>query len=457
MEEKNIHRAHVLIVPYPSQGHINPTFQFAKRLASKGLKITLAITNFIYKSKKPSQPSDSVQIDTISDGYDDGGFTEAESIDAYLQNLEVAGSKTLAELIIKYKSSSNPFDCVVYDAFLYWALDVAKGFGLFTAAFFTQTCAVNLIYYLVHHGLLKLPVSSTPVSIPGLPLLELQDMPSFIGVQGQYPAYFEMVLNQFSNADKADLLLVNTFYELESEVADSMSKFCPMVTIGPTLPSFYLDNRILNDNDYDLNLFTLDKSITMNWLNTKPEGSVVYVSFGSMACLANKQVEELAWGLKKSCFYFLWVIRDTEETNKLPKGFVDGIGDKGLIVNWSPQLEVLSNKALGCFFSHAGWNSTIEALSLAVPTVVMPQWTDQPTDAKFVEDVWKVGVRVRVDEDGIVRRDEIERRIREVMEGQSGREMRMNAKKWRDLAIEAVSEGGTSDKNIDEFISKITN
>ncbi|KAH9782714.1 hypothetical protein KPL71_009025 [Citrus sinensis] len=61
---------------------------------------------------------------------------------------------------------------------------------------------------------------------------------------------------------------------------------------------------------------------------------------------------------------------------------------------------------------HAGWNSTIEALSLAVP-----QWTDQPMDAKFVEDVWKVGVRVRVDEEGIVGRDEIERCIREVMEG----------------------------------------
>ncbi|PAL78525.1 hypothetical protein CEJ83_19970, partial [Acinetobacter baumannii] len=74
-KRKKIHRAHVLIVPYPSQGHINPTFQFAKRLASKGLKITLVITNFIYKTKKPSQPSDSVQIDTISDGYDDGGFS----------------------------------------------------------------------------------------------------------------------------------------------------------------------------------------------------------------------------------------------------------------------------------------------------------------------------------------------------------------------------------------------
>lgn len=34
MEEK-IHRARVLIVSYPSEGHINPIFQFAKRLTSK--------------------------------------------------------------------------------------------------------------------------------------------------------------------------------------------------------------------------------------------------------------------------------------------------------------------------------------------------------------------------------------------------------------------------------------
>ena len=133
------------------------------------------------------------------------------------------------------------------------------------AAFFTQTCAVNYIYYLVHNGLLKLPISSSPVSIPGLPLLDPPDMPSFIYVAGQYPAYFEMVLNQFSNTDKVDFILVNTFYKLEDEVVDSMHKICPLLTIGPTIPSFYLDNRVDNDKDYDLNLFKLDKSICIDW------------------------------------------------------------------------------------------------------------------------------------------------------------------------------------------------
>ncbi|XP_044465648.1 UDP-glycosyltransferase 74F2-like [Mangifera indica] len=453
MEDDKIYRAHILVVPYPSQGHINPTLQFGKRLASKGLKITFAITNFISNTMKP-QPSTSVQYETISDGFDEGGFAKAESIHDYLQKMEVAGSKTLAELIKKYQQSSNPVDCIVYDPFLPWALEVAKQFALLGAAFFTQTCAVNYIYYLVYNGLLRLPIRSAPVSIPGLPPIELPDMPSFIYVAGQYPAYFEMVLNQFSNTDKVNFILVNTFYKLEVEVVDSMQKICPLLTIGPTIPSFYLDNRIENDKDYDLNLFKLDKSICIDWLNAKPKGSVVYVSFGSMANLSHKQMEELAWALNNTNFHFLWVVRDSEDA-KLPHGFIEETANKGLIVKWSPQLEVLSNEALGCFFSHAGWNSTIEALSLAVPMVVMPQWTDQPTNAMFIVDVWKVGIRVRVEENGIVTREEIEKCVREVMEGERAKEMKMNAEKWRKLAIEAVSEGGTSDINIDEFISKV--
>ncbi|XVF37516.1 hypothetical protein REPUB_Repub20aG0015500 [Reevesia pubescens] len=453
MEKKANYRAHVLAIPYPSQGHINPMLQFSKRLSSKGLKATFSTTIFISQTMKPESLG-SVDIDTISDGCDEGGFSEAESIHDYLKRLETAGSKSLTELIIKYKNSSHPIDCIIYDAFLPWALDIAKQFGLVGAAFFTQACAVNYIYYYAHHGLLSLPVSSMPVSIPGLPLLELRDMPSFIYVAGSYPAYFEMVLSQFSNADKADFILVNTFYKLEHGAVDSMSKvISPLLTIGPTIRSIYLDKRLENDKDYDLNLFKLDSTST-NWLSTKPPGSVVYVSFGSMANLSINQMEELAWGLKQTNFYFLWVVRESEVA-KIPNKFVEEMGDKALIANWIPQTEVLANEAVGCFFTHCGWNSTIEALCLGVPMVTMPQWTDQTTDAKFVEDVWKVGVRVKVDENGIVSRDEIESCIRQVMEGENGKVTKENAIKWKELAVEAVSEGGSSDKNIDEFVSRI--
>lgn len=234
-----------------------------------------------------------------------------------------------------------------------------------------------------------------------------------------------------------------------------MTKLSPLITIGPTIPSKYLDNRLVNEAEYGFDLFYSEPSEhTMNWLNNKPKGSVIYVSFGSMTCLSEAQMSEIAFGLKGSGHYFLWVVRESEEA-KLPKHLRDETAEKGLLVKWSPQVEVLANSAVGCFFTHCGWNSTVEALSLGVPMVGMPQWTDQTTDAKFVEDVWKVGIRVRVDENGIVGRKEVEDCIRQVMEGEKGREMKERAEKWRKLSVEAVSEGGTSDNNINEFVAKL--
>ncbi|CAA0833335.1 UDP-glycosyltransferase 74F2 [Striga hermonthica] len=446
--------AHILVIPYPSQGHVNPMHQFCKRLAFKGAKPTLVITKFISKTFDPKS-THLVAIDTISDGFDQGGFGQSEGVEDYLTRLEIEGSRSLEHLVKSYQSSSRPIDWVVYDAFLPWALDVAKKHDIKSASFFTQACMVNYVYYYICEGVLKLPVTTPPaVELPGLPPLELADMPSFVCVPGSYPDYFKLVLGQFRDVEKADLVLVNTYHKLEVEALESMSKVFPILTIGPTLPSFYLDNRVPNDRTYDINLFESNSSATIaNWLDAKQPGSVVYVAFGSMVDLSRAQTEEIARGLIASGFGFLWVLRESDSKEL---ELARGAHDRSLVVQWSPQLEVLSHVAVGCFFSHGGWNSTAEALSLGVPMVVFPQWTDQTTNAKLVQDVWGVGLRVCVGPDGIVGRDEIERCVREVMEGEKGKEMKRNACKWRELAKEAVSEGGTSDVNIDYFIAQLS-
>uniref|UniRef100_A0A2P2NY13 Glycosyltransferase n=1 Tax=Rhizophora mucronata TaxID=61149 RepID=A0A2P2NY13_RHIMU len=453
-------KAHVLVVPFPGQGHINPMLQFSRRLVSKELKVTFVTTNFISTSKQLGSSIGSVQLDTISDGYDDGR-PAGTTMESYLSRLHGVGPRSLLKLIEKYQSSTDPIDCIIYEPFMAWALDIAKHFGLLAAAFFTHACAVDYIFYSFHSKLLMLPVTSTPVSISGLPiLLELQDLPSFIAAPGSYPANFNMTMSQFSNMDKADFILINTFYKLENEAVETMSKCCPLLTIGPTIPSIYLDNGVENDDDYGLDLVTGDAaSISINWLGTKPAGSVVYVSFGSFGRPSKKQLEEISWGLKRSSFYFLWGVKatDDDEEPKVPPGFVEEeVAAKGLAVNWVPQVKVLASGAVGCFLTHCGWNSTIEALSLGVPMVAMPLWSDQPTNAKLVEDVWKVGIRAKPDENGIVNREEIEFCVRQVMEDEKrGKEMRENSKKWKQLAIEACSQGGTSDRSISDFVSKL--
>ncbi|KAG8372275.1 hypothetical protein BUALT_Bualt12G0049400 [Buddleja alternifolia] len=357
------YKGHCLTVPYPIQGHINPMLQFAKRLSHKHLKITFALTKFLFKTTTHLSGGESISIRVISDGFDNGGRAQAKSFEEYQIRFMQTGQQTLSELLHDLAISGCNVDCVVYDPFIPWVLDVAKGFGLNTAVFFKQSCAVDNIYYQVYSGELKPPVlGSEPVVVPGLPPMRPEEMPSFIYVHGSYPAAFKMVADQFRNVDKADWIFVNTFLQ---------------------------------------------------------------VGRGGTA----------------------------SEEAMLPNNFSNETLEKGLIVSWSSQLEVLAHEAIGCFITHCGWNSTLEGLSLGVPMVAMPQWTDQSTNAKFVEEVWGVGIRAIVDDKGLVTKEEIVRCIKHVMDSDDGKKIRVNGIKWKEMAREVVDEGRSSDRNIEEFVS----
>lgn len=103
----------------------------------------------------------------------------------------------------------------------------------------------------------------------------------------------------------------------------------PAKLIGPMVPSAFLDGRIAGDKGYGASLWNPLGSETIQWLETKPRGSVAYVSFGSMVSLAVGQMEEVALGLKCSDFNFIWVVRESE-LGKLPPEFADSTKEKVL-------------------------------------------------------------------------------------------------------------------------------
>jgi len=76
-------------------------------------------------------------------------------------------------------------------------------------------------------------------------------------------------------------------------------------------------------------------------------------------------------------------------------------------------------------------------------------------NAKYIEHVWQVGVKLQPDAEGVVRKEEVERCVRQVMEGERSEEYRKNAAGLSEKAKRAMSEGGSSDSNIVEFLSKI--
>ncbi|KAL5698960.1 N-hydroxythioamide S-beta-glucosyltransferase [Ranunculus cassubicifolius] len=440
MESKEAkYRGHVVVLPYPSQGHINPLVQFAKRLASKGVKATVATTHYTVNTIH----APNVGVEPISDGYNESGHAQAPSTEVYLESFKSVGSKTLSEVIQKFENSAFPVNCIVYDSFFGWALDVARKHGIYGAPFFTYSAHVCSIYGHIRSGALNLPIKNEnkPVLLDGLPPLEFSDFPSYLRspeFEVSIP-YATMNLNQFSNLEKN---------------GKPMSETWPAKSIGPMIPSTYLDGRIEDDKGYGANLWKPLGEECMKWLDSKPHASVVYVAFGSMLALNTAQIDEIGWGLKNSGWNFLWVVKKSE-SSKLSSAVVEGIQEKGLVVTWCNQLEVLAHTSVGCFLTHCGWNSTLEGLSLGVPMVGVGKWADQPTNAKFIQDVWRVGVRTKSDEKGIVSREELERCVKEVMEGKRSEEIKKNVKKWSEIAKEAISEGGSSDKNIDEFVGHL--
>jgi pathogen-inducible salicylic acid glucosyltransferase len=148
-------------------------------------------------------------------------MSQINSVSDYLAQLEITGSETLDNLLESESIEGRPVRVLVYDAFLPWAGEVARRHGAAAAAFFTQPCSVNVVYGHTWEDRVKVPVTTSPFVVPGLPTLEHEDLPSFMLGAGLYPAYLEMVVEQFKWLNKADDVLVNSFYELEPQVVSS--------------------------------------------------------------------------------------------------------------------------------------------------------------------------------------------------------------------------------------------
>ncbi|AET04104.1 putative crocetin glucosyltransferase [Medicago truncatula] len=459
----------ILLVPYPVQGHINPAFEFAKRLITLGAHVTISTTVHMHNriTNKPTLPN--LSYYPFSDGYDDG--FKGTGSDAYLEyhaEFQRRGSEFVSDIILKNSQEGTPFTCLVHSLLLQWAAEAAREFHLPTALLWVQPATVFDILYYYFHGFsdsIKNPSSS--IELPGLPLLfSSRDLPSFLlascpDAYSLMTSFFEEQFNELDvETNLTKTILVNSFESLEPKALRAVKKF-NMISIGPLIPSEHLDEKdSTEDNSYGGQTHIFQPSNDcVEWLDSKPKSSVVYVSFGSYFVLSERQREEIAHALLDCGFPFLWVLREKEgENNEEGFKYREELEEKGKIVKWCSQMEILSHPSLGCFLTHCGWNSTLESLVKGVPMVAFPQWTDQMTNAKLIEDVWKIGVRVdeEVNEDGIVRGDEIRRCLEVVMgSGEKGEELRRSGKKWKELAREAVKEGGSSEKNLRSFLDGV--
>ena len=192
-----------------------------------------------------------------------------------------------------------------------------------------------------------------------------------------------------------------------------------------------------------------EDSSCISWLDKQTSNSVIYVSLGSIAFMDKKELTEMAWGLANSKQAFLWVVR--MDSNKLPEEFQQTVGERGCIVKWAPQKEVLAHRAVGGFWSHCGWNSTIESVSEGVPMICQPCFGDQRVNARYLSQVWRVGLEWENNLDRL----EVERAIRRLMVDEEGKEIRQRAIELKENIELSVKQGGSSYNSLKNLVNLI--
>ncbi|CAL5363731.1 unnamed protein product [Camellia sinensis] len=176
---------------------------------------------------------------------------------------------------------------------------------------------------------------------------------------------------------------------------------------------------------------------------------------GSLAMMTSDQVMEFWHGLVNSGHRFLWVRRPNsipggDWEGQIPKEVLEATAERGWLVSWTPQEEVLAHPAIGGFLTHSGWNSTLESMVEGVPMVCWPYFVDQQVNSRFVSEVWKLGIDMKDTCDRAV----IEKMIKDVMDLRRD-EFVVSADRIAKLARESVSEGGSSSCNLERLIEDI--
>ncbi|KAM4071435.1 hypothetical protein ACB094_11G062100 [Castanea mollissima] len=411
---KGTKKAKMILVPYPAQGHVTPMLKLASAFYNRGIFDTILITpEFIHHQIASSmEPKDQILCMPIPDGLDKDTPRDFFAIEMAMEkNMPVHLEAMVHKLV-----EDGEVVCVVVDLLASWAVEVANRCRVPVAGFWPVMFAayqmIAAIPDMVRTGL----VSDTGIPqhlgricfLPNQPMLSTEDLPWLIGTLPARKARFKFWTRTLDRSRTLRWLLVNSLPDeyIDGKHTQSVKSSQDHPRVFPIGP---LSNHVMSKNP---SFWEEDKSC-LDWLDKQKSSSVIYISFGSwVSPIGEGKVENLALALEASGRPFLWVLGSTWREG-LPIGYLERVAIKfqGKVVSWAPQMEVLRHKAVGCYLTHCGWNSTMEAIQCQKRLLCYPVAGDQFINNKYIVEVWKIGLQLN----GFGRKD-VEEGLRRVME-----------------------------------------
>nr|XP_051225888.1 UDP-glycosyltransferase 88F3-like isoform X1 [Lolium perenne] len=461
----------IVLYTWMVRGHLHPTTQLAHHLAELGLPVTVAVADV------PSTGNSSETIARFAASYPSVSFhllppattrsadtadPDADPFIALIADLRATNAALLAFL-----RSIGPVKALVADFFCAYGFDVAAELGVPAYLFFASGASVLAAY-------LHIPIMRTAVSFgdmgrnllhfPGVHPIPASDLPEVLldRDNNQYKTF----LGLLEQLPRANGILSNTFEWLEPRAVKAIRD--GTVRPGEAVPPFFSVGPLVGEERE-----STAKHECLRWLDGQPERSVVFLCFGSASSVPAEQLNEIAVGLERSGHAFLWAVRapvapDADSTKRfegrgevavealLPEGFLDRTRGRGMVVSsWAPQVEVLRHPATGAFVTHCGWNSTLEAVAAGVPMVCWPMYAEQRMNKVFVVEEMKLGVAMNGYDEGTVKAEEVEAKVRLVMDSEHGKEIRNRTMLAKQMAADALECGGSSTAACVDFINSI--
>jgi hypothetical protein len=293
--------------------------------------------------------------------------------------------------------------------------------------------------------------------------LSTAELPWLVGDAACQKSRFTFWLQTMERAKSFRSILVNTFPVEAAGAGDDTGTASQVLQVGPLLPPSGFDDgcitkgNLLHDSaaprrrsSKNPSMWQADETC-VEWLDEQRAGSVIYVSFGSwVASIGRDAISELALGLEATARPFLWALKDEPSWREgLPSQYAEAVAGRGKIVAWAPQEDVLRHRAVGCYLTHCGWNSTLEAIQHGVRLLCYPMSGDQFINCAYIVKVWETGIRLCS-----TKRSVVEDCVERIMEGEEGRRMQEKVDELRKRVMMGEARCAANG-NLDSFVDGI--
>ncbi|KAJ4748402.1 Glycosyltransferase [Rhynchospora pubera] len=473
------------IVLYPGMGagHLAPMVLLAKRLVQHGFSVTIVTTAMPHQSGSTnstrsdiSSPDPSISFHTLP-AVSVPVVKNKHPICLKYDTIREYNPKLLE--FLSSLSAAVKIRAIVLDFFQTDAICLARVLEIPVYLFMTSGASILGVWLhlpVLHHTIEKSfkDMADEPVHVPGVPPIPASDMP--VSVHDRESEMYQGRIRNYSQMTEADGIIVNTFEALEPRAVVALKdgrcvpdrRMPPVYCIGPLIAGI---DKQKESQGSDKQKESQGRHECLAWLDSQPKRSVVYLCFGSAGAFSPEQIKEIAVGLESSGHRFLWVVCSRDDAKNifkprsepdlnslLPDGFLTRTKEQGMVVkSRAPQIEVLNHESIGGFVSHCGWNSALEAMLAGVPMICWPLYAEQAINKVLLVEELKVGMAMEGYDKELVHAEEVEAKVRYLMESEGGRTVRERMAAFREKAVKALVEGGSLDEELRSFVKDIRN